>query len=393
MPATAMPATVMPATVMPATLLHVFPSFAIGGQQTRFATIANRLGGGLRHRIVSLDGRDAALALLDPALDALLLPTPPQGLGRGLGRLRRIARCLDASEAAILLTYNWGAIEWAIVNRVRHRRPHFHFEDGFGPDEADHQKRRRVLVRALALRGSQVVVPARTLAQIATSRWHLDPRRVHHIPNGIDAARFDAAPSDGAGFFERRADECVIGSFSPLRPEKNIGRLLSAFAEISASGVPARLVICGDGPERARLTALAVGLGVADRVVFTGHVPGPEAVMRAFDMLAMTSDTEQMPYAVLEAMAARLPVIATDVGDIAAMVAPENRPFIVPRDAAAGLEAALRRLCREPELRRHLGQRNRERVESEYTVARMADAFRQLLDAAIAAARPRLPGE
>lgn len=365
-------------------LLHVFPSFAVGGQQTRLATIANRLGPGFRHTIVSLDGRDEAMALLDPVLEAALLPASSPGL-RGLPA---IARSIAGSGAAILCTYNWGAIEWAIANRLRPRLPHLHFEDGFGPDEADHQKRRRVVTRRLILRRSQVLVPAQNLARIATTQWRLDARRVHYVPNGIDAARFDAAPRDGAGFFARRPGECVIGSFSPLRPEKNLGRLLMAFAA-AGGGVAARLVICGDGPERPRLEEMAAALGIADRTVFTGHVAAPEQVMGAFDLLAMSSDTEQMPYAVIEAMAARLPVVATDVGDIATMVAPENRPFVVPRDDAEALAIALRRLCFEPDLRRRLGHLNRERVEREFTVARMVDAVHQILAGAIAS-RPRM---
>jgi glycosyltransferase involved in cell wall biosynthesis len=360
-------------------LLHVFPSFAVGGQQTRFATIANRLGGAFRHRIVSLDGRDAALALLNPELDARLL----QALPPGPARLRRIAQCFGEADAAILLTYNWGAIEWAIANRLFYHWPHFHFEDGFGPEEADHQKYRRVLTRSLVLRRSQVVVPARNLARIATAAWHLDPARVHFIPNGIDPTRFDGLPAH-TEFFARRPDERIIGSFSPLRAEKNIGRLLSAFAALGPLDPPVRLVICGDGPERGRLEETAAALGIAEQVVFTGHVPRPEAVMGAFDLLAMTSDTEQMPYAVIEAMAARLPIVATDVGDISVMVAPENRPFIVPRDDGGQLVEALRRLCDDSELRRRIGRRNRERVESEFTIKRMADAFHQLLRAAIA---------
>lgn len=366
-------------------LLHVFPSFAVGGQQTRLATIANRLGPGFRHAIVSLDGRDEAMALLDPALEASVLPAPPPGLGG----LRAITRSITASGAQILCTYNWGAIEWAIANRLRPRLPHLHFEDGFGPDEADRQKWRRVATRRLTLRRSQVLVPAQNLARIASTQWRLDARRVHYVPNGIDAARFDIAPRDGAGFFTRRADEFVIGSFSPLRPEKNLARLLTAFAA-AGDDVAVRLVICGDGPGRQRLEAMAGALGIAGQVAFTGHVAAPEHVMGAFDLLAMSSDTEQMPYAVIEAMAARLPVAATDVGDIASMVAPENRPFVVPRDDVDGLAAALRRLCREPELRRRLGRLNRERVEREFTVARMVGAVHQILAAAIAS-RPAKP--
>lgn len=104
--------------------------------------------------------------------------------------------------------------------------------------------------------------------------------------------------------------------------------------------------------------------------------------MGAFDAFAMTSDTEQMPYAVVEAMAARLPVLATDVGDIAMMVAAENRPFVVPRDSPAPLAAALAHLCADPELRRRLGAANRSRAEERFAIPPMVAAFRGVFDEA-----------
>jgi glycosyltransferase involved in cell wall biosynthesis len=364
--------------LMPPTLLHVFPTLAIGGQQTRFATFANRLGPGYRHQLISLDGRDAAVGLLDPALDFTLLPKPAQP-----GTLLRDLRAVTGVSASIghdvLLTYNWGSIEWAIVNRLHFHRPHIHLEDGFGPDEADRQKRRRILTRRLFLKRSMVVVPSRKLAGIAQNSWHLDPQRVHYIPNGIDPTRFDRIPISGEPFFHRRHGECVIGALSPLRQEKNLGRLLQAFGEMTEPGPPIRLVICGDGPERAALSELASRLNAADKVTFTGHVPRPETVMGAFDLFAMTSDTEQMPYAVLEAMSARLPIVSTAVGDIATMVAAENRPFIVPRDLPGHLASALNRLCGDKTLRRQIGQANRARVEQAFGIASMTDAFSRVL--------------
>ncbi|HZU89443.1 MAG TPA: glycosyltransferase family 4 protein [Stellaceae bacterium] len=364
-------------------LLHVFPSFSIGGQQTRFATIANRLGRRFRHLVISLDGRQQAAALLDRDLDFTLLPLPAM---RPIARLRRIVQMSGETSADALITYNWGATEWAMVNRVWIGRPHIHLEDGFGADEADRQKRRRVWIRSLFLRRSAVVVPSRTLAGIAVDVWRLDPRHVHYIPNGIDPGRFDNLPRSGDPFFRRRDDECVIGSFSPLRREKNIARLLRVFAQTTVPPeIPTRLIVCGDGPERAALEELARRLGIAARVTFTGHVPRSEAVMGAFDILAMTSDTEQMPYAVLEAMAARLPVLATDVGDIAMMVAEKNRPFIVARDDPDRLAEALATLCAAADLRRRLGCRNRRRVEQAFGIDAMVEAFDRLLSAATAA--------
>jgi glycosyltransferase involved in cell wall biosynthesis len=175
----------------------------------------------------------------------------------------------------------------------------------------------------------------------------------------------------------------VIGAFAPLRAEKNLGRLLRAFARLDGT---ARLVICGDGPEAAPLRDLAGELGIADQTNFTGHVQAPELVMGAFDVFAITSDTEQMPYAVLEAMCARLPVVGTDVGDIAAMVHPENRRFIVPRDDPERLVAALGELQSDAALRRYLGACNRADVESRFTIDRMTSDFARILERAVSAA-------
>ena len=76
----------------------------------------------------------------------------------------------------------------------------------------------------------------------------------------------------------------------------------------------ARLVICGDGSERQALEAAARANNIVDQVVFTGYLDKPELALAGFDIFAMSSDTEQMPYGLLEAMSAGLPVAATDVG-------------------------------------------------------------------------------
>jgi glycosyltransferase involved in cell wall biosynthesis len=363
----------------PKTLLHVFPSFAIGGQQTRFATIAARLDQAYRHVIVSLDGRDTARRLLPESVDARMLGVPRSSGPRGL---MAYARAIRMIRPDVLVTYNWGSIEWAIVNRLYCGLPHVHLEDGFQRDEADRQLRRRVLTRRSVLRRSAVVVPSRTLAALATREWRLAEARVTYIPNGIDAHRFDAVP-DARGFFDRAGADCVIGAFAPLRAEKNLGRLLRAFSRLDGT---ARLVICGDGPEAAPLRTLAGELGIADRTTFTGHVQAPELVMGAFDVFAITSDTEQMPYAVLEAMCARLPVVGTDVGDVATMVHPDNRRFVVPRDEPEPMVAALAALRSDAGLRRHLGASNRADVENRFTIERMTSGFARILEGAVSAA-------
>ncbi len=106
----------------------------------------------------------------------------------------------------------------------------------------------------------------------------------------------------------------------------------------------------------------------------------PELIMGSFDVFAITSDTEQMPYAVLEAMCARLPVVGTNVGDVATMVHPDNRRFVVPRDQPDLLVAALRDLQPDAGLRRRLGAANRADVERRFTIERMTSDFARILE-------------
>lgn len=343
-------------------LLSVFPTFAMGGAQMRFTTVANHLGDRFRHAIIAMDGQDAAAARL-----ALSVDRPEVDIRKGdmLGNVRRFACLLRQLRPHALVTHNWGSIEWAPAARLAGIR-HIHIEDGFGPEERAHQLPRRVWTRRLLLRRATVVVPSHTLHAIATGIWKLP--RVRYIPNGIDLAAFAAPP--------RHADTPVIGTMAALRPEKNLARLLHAFHSAAATR-PARLVIAGDGPSRAGLEALAAELGLGDRVCFTGYTAQPHTLYPGFDIVALSSDTEQMPMAVLEAMAAGLPVAATDVGDISAMLAPENAAYLTPLDPAA-LAAALAALLDDPALRARLGAANRARAEQEYDQAAMFAAYEAL---------------
>lgn len=121
------------------------------------------------------------------------------------------------------------------------------------------------------------------------------------------------------------------------------------------------------------MAALARDLGVADRVTFAGH-QAPERLLGAFAVYALSPDTEQMPISLIEAMAAALPVAAVDVGDVKAMLASENTPFVVAKDAAA-LAGALARLPADPALGRRLGEANARRARAEFDQARMFAAY------------------
>src|SRR5215472_10386935 len=170
--------------------LHVFPSFGIGGVPLRMVRIINHLGKQFRHTLIALDNNFEAAAGIGRDLDVMMLAV--RGVRRGVMRnLAGSALLLRGLRPDLLLTYNWGAIEWAAASRLSRVGRHVHLEAGFGRGEADSQILRRVLFRRWALaRCSLVVVPSRHLEDLACRIWRLPATRLLYIPNGVDTARF-----------------------------------------------------------------------------------------------------------------------------------------------------------------------------------------------------------
>ncbi len=352
-------------------LLSVFPTFAVGGAQIRFTTLANHLGSEWRHAIVAMDGVTSARERLDPGL-AVTFPEIDVRKRDTAGNVRRFRAALRALGPRTLLTHNFGSIEWAMANRLAVTR-HVHVEDGFGPEERDRQIGRRVWLRRLFLRGRTVALPSQALMRIAREVWRLDPARLHYVPNGVDLARF-AGPRGASSF---PGEGPIVGTVAALRPEKNIARLIRAFA-VACRVAPARLVVVGDGAERGRLEQLAEEFGVGGRVHFLGHLSDPSRAIKSFDVFAMSSDTEQMPISLLEAMAAGLPVTATAVGDIAAMLPPGQGAFVTAREDTA-LAGTLARLIADSGLRARLGAENRARAEEAFDEGKMFASWASLI--------------
>jgi glycosyltransferase involved in cell wall biosynthesis len=357
-------------------VLHVFPSFAVGGAQVRFAALANRFKARWRHAVISLNGDEACADRVGQDVPLAML-SPPLEDPRLARRVWRIHRTLQELRPDVLVTSNWGSMEWAVANRLPPSLRHLHTEDGFGPEEAGTQLRRRVMTRHLALRGSTVVLPSQHLLRLAREEWRLPPASLRYVPNGVDLRRF--RPDGPTTWLDLLGEGPIIGTVAALRPEKALDRLLYAAAILMNAGIAFRLVVVGDGPERQRLECLAVELDLSGRVRFTGAMPDPAPAYRAFDVFALSSTTEQMPFSVLEAMASGLPIVSTDVGDVRAMLAPENHPHVAAADDAA-LAAALRPLLEDATLRRGLGAANRRRAELDFDQEAMFQAYAALID-------------
>lgn len=363
---------------MSAHFLHVFATFVPGGPQVRTVQLIAGLGVDARHTILAMDGRTDARSLLGDEAEVRILDSLAE---RGsFSRVRALMRLIRTEEPDLLLTYNWGSIEAVTAARLSRRVPLLHHEDGFLPDEVASFKKRRILARRLLLVSARgVVVPSRTLEGIATEIWKLPRDLVQLIPNGIRLEDFPAGTRnpDLRAELGIPADAIVVGSVGHLRPEKNPVRLVHAFAEMESD---AHLLILGDGPERDAVEQATREHGLEARVHLAGHRREVAPFYAAMDLFAISSDTEQMPVALLEAMASGLAVASTDVGDVAHMLGDDQRDLIVPHAEKGTNEAlgrALNTLVRDEARRTRLGRANRTRVEERYSYDAMLTAYRE----------------
>lgn len=367
---------------------HVFPTFDAGGLEVRAVQLMEAMGRGVRHSVVSLDGRTGALTKVSPAVRLELVQGPRAR--HPLGMAMSMADALRAARPDLVLTYNWGAIESIIGARLARVDHIVHHEDGFGPEESAALLTRRVYLRRCLLPAVRaVVVPSKRLERMALEVWRQPAERVHYLANGVDIAHFH-----GPAAREPRAD-VIIGHVGRFRPEKNQQGLIRAFAQSELLRTRARLLFVGDGPELEAAQALAAELGVAERVRFAGVHRDPAPLYREMDVFALSSTTEQMPLSVLEAMATGLPVVSTRVGDVADMISEPNRALVVPLGSDEALGRALGELVADPEQRRTLGAANRAHVEHTFPLdASLAKRIDLYMACARAPARPRsLPPE
>lgn len=368
----------------PVNILHLHSSFDLGGKEARAVRLMNAWGDRARHTIVSgVPEALGARAAIDRRVKYEVAQDPPPLTGKpSIARYEALARFMRRFN--LVLTYNWGAIDGVIARRAfgKGLPPVIHHEDGFNEDEAGGLKLERNLYRRVALPAAHaLVVPSRTLERIALRTWKQPEARVRRIENGIDTGRYAAKPDPRAlPGFVRDEREVVVGALAGLRAVKDMPLLVRACGGLSGRF---RLVIVGEGPERELIRVSAAGMGIADRLVMPGFLPDPHRYIGLFDLLAVSSRSEQFPISVVEAMAAGLPVASHPVGDVPLMVAADNLPFITEYPGEVRLRDAIQQLLLDADLRARVGAANRAKARAEYDEAVMIRRYAALYEEAI----------
>jgi glycosyltransferase involved in cell wall biosynthesis len=283
---------------------------------------------------------------------------------RALAPLTAFARwCRDKRVAVVHTTELWsnclglpGAALAGVPVRIGNRRE-------LNPDKTPAQ----IAMQRLAYTCAHTIVANSQAAADRLRAERVPAHKIAVVPNGLDASAFAPRPP--------RSRLRTIAVIANLRREKAHDVLVDAAPEILSRVPDARFEIVGGGPERDALIARARSLGVASAFTFHGHCDDVPKRLREADVFVLPSRSEAFPNAILEAMAAGLPIVATAVGGIRELVEHERTGLLVPPDDPARLAAAICRVLDRPALAVTLGAAAREHTLARFDFDRMVAGF------------------
>jgi glycosyltransferase involved in cell wall biosynthesis len=357
---------------------HVVFDFQGGGMETLVADLARRFAGRASISVVSLSGRAGRMgSAVRPLLDQLevIRPIPGISMLAPVGLVRR----LRAIRPDVVHLHSGAWFKGALAARLAGVPTVIYTEHG---REHHDPPGRRVLDRLAASMTDAVVAVSERLRTYLHAVIGVPESKLRTVANGVDLQAF----SMNGDASELRASlgipptVPVIGSVGRFERVKGYADLVAAFVRLRAtsdSPPSARLVLCGDGPERAALERQVHESGVGSAVHFTGWVERPAPYYRLFDIFALTSHSEGAPVSLMEAMASGALPVVTRVGANAEILGPPFAGHVVEPGDIGAITTTLRAVLhapRNPDLRRLA----RRRIQGHYNLDRVAAEYERL---------------
>jgi sugar transferase (PEP-CTERM/EpsH1 system associated) len=367
-------------------IAHVVFRFSIGGLENGVVNLINRMPEtAWRHAVIALtdvdDGFRRRIRRSDVA--CIALHKPPGHAFRLYPDLYRLFRELRPS---VVHTRNLAALEtvapaWAARVPVR-----IHGEHGRDVTDLDGSNRRyRMVRRAFKPFVHHFVTVSRDLASYLDGAVGVPSSRITQIYNGVDTDAFHAAPASKPaipGCTFSRDGLFLVGAVGRMEAVKDPANLARAFVTAVSRSPDAkarmRLVLVGDGPQRAEAERIVQEAGIGNLVWFAGERSDVPDVMRGLDCFVLPSLAEGISNTILEAMASGLPVVATRVGGNADLMIEGMTGQLVPRADSGALAEAILGYFRDPATARRHGKAGRHRVEQHFSLDQMARQYERL---------------
>jgi sugar transferase (PEP-CTERM/EpsH1 system associated) len=367
-------------------ILHLLYSFDVGGLENGVVNLINHMPADrFRHAVVALAHCAPAFCerVARTDVEFISLHKPP---GHGIKLYPRLYRLFRRMRPAILHTRNLAALEFTVPALFAGVPARVHGEHGWDTsDPGGTQRKYQLLRRAYSPFVQRYVALSGQIESYLTERVGIAANRVERICNGVDTLRFQPASARqavaGSPFDDPHA--VIVGTVGRLQTVKDQLNLVRAVAIARAqgeAGARLRLVIAGDGPQRAEVEAEIAATGIGDITWLAGARSDVPELMRALDIFALPSRAEGISNTILEAMASGLPVVATDVGGNAELVAAGETGALVPAQNPDAMAHALLRYTSDAALRQNHGAAGRKRVEQNFSIDNMVARYTNLYE-------------
>jgi sugar transferase (PEP-CTERM/EpsH1 system associated) len=378
--------------MQPPLVVHLMYRFDTGGLENGVVNLINHMPrGAYRHMVVALtEVTDFRHRLKHADVECVALHKPP---GHGAKVYPALWRLLRRHRPAVVHTRNLAALEMQVAAWAAGVPARIHGEHGRDVDDLDGSSRKHQRLRRLyAPFVHRFVALSRDLQGYLEGPVGLAPARVRQIYNGVDAVKFRPASGespksiDGCPF--QAPGQWLVGTVGRMAAVKDQVLLARAFVLAGqlepGFAAQARLVMVGDGPLRAAAQAVLDEAGAAGRAWLPGERGDVADVMRGLDCFVLPSLAEGISNTILEAMATGLPVVATDVGGNAELVADGRTGRVVPAADPEPMALALLQLWRDQPGAAALGRAGRAEVERRFSLSAMVAAYQGLYDEQLA---------
>ncbi|TPG50552.1 TIGR03088 family PEP-CTERM/XrtA system glycosyltransferase [Rhodanobacter glycinis] len=377
-------------------IVHVLYRLDTGGMERIVVSLINATCDRYRHAVIALTGFGVLRGEIENTVTACVsLEKKP---GKDWPCYLRLWRALRALKPDLVQTYNVGTLDFAPVVKMAGVSRLVHAEHGRDATDPEGENPKYLRLRRwMAPLIDRYVAVSPDLQSWLSERAGIRRSKVVYIANGIDAAMFNvprvaSEPRRQLGDFAP-PDTVVVGNIARLDKVKDQAGLLSAFKFLreKTGHANCRLIIAGEGPQREALERQIVQLGLVETVRLLGNRDDVAELLAECDVFALSSIAEGMPVTLLEAMAARLPVVATDVGGVALVVEAGVTGTLVLAGDPHAMAEALRAYVADATLRRQHGAAGCARVAAQFSLNAMATAYVTLYDellGALASAAP-----